>query len=281
MRRQPGFTFIEAMVVLVLSGVIMAALHRTIVVQERVSRRQQAVMTTQRTNWLALELLTTGLRELSTRRGDLLMASRDSLRFRAYRDFGLVCGTSASDDAVDVVLMGESSFAARDTIVVYVDGDSLSSADDDWHTTEIGRVESLPSCDGLPLTGTLLEDEALARLHVQGAPLGDIYAGAPVRSYRSVTYGRFTVDGDWVAGRREQDDATVAVVAPLARPAERALRFRYYDSDGDEFTSMPLSAIERDSVARIGIMVRGRTPSGAPDASSGDSLVTEVFVRGT
>lgn len=272
--RRPGFTVLEALLVIVLSGVVLAAVYRTLVMQQVSYREQKARIDSRQTTRTALTLLSTELREVSATGGDLLAAADHSLTFRAFRKMGVVCDV-ADGSALRIWEIGEP-FEEGDSLLVFMDDDTLTMDDDAWirgaitaPVTEIATPG--PDCTGWDATADVM---ALAAPDVA---LPEVRKGAPVRAYRSMTYGLYEIDGSWVLGRKWLDDAVVVLVGPLLGPEEDGLRFRYYDGNGAAVTPSSAGALER--IERVEILVRGRS-SGTGTTAAADSLMAQVHFRG-
>lgn len=280
MRQKAGFTFVELLVVLLIGVIILGAVYQTLIGQSRANRHLGAMVTTQQTNRLTLEVLASELREISTRGGDLAMASPDSLRFRAFRNAGIICSFNKPENRAWVVVLGPARFAREDSIAIFADREELISSDDVWFATEISQTQSTLGCSA---NNNILPLHHLRQwVQVPGGVLADVHVGALIRTFAHVTYGHYQVDGQWVLGRRERDAAgdlvTHPLIGPLAPPAEQGLVFRYFDADGQEIT--PTTAAQRAQVAMVELVVRGSTPGAATRPAFTDSLVTRVHLRG-
>jgi prepilin-type N-terminal cleavage/methylation domain-containing protein len=271
-KRAPGFSLIELMMVVVITAVIMTAVVQSLMSQQRGYRQQTAVVNARQSSRVVLDVLALELRELSTSMGgtiggDLLMASPDSIRFRAFRKVGLVCEVDHSG-TLKVEELGDLAFANGDGILVFEEEAGA------WALGEVHGADS-EAC------GTLE-----ARKLTVGSLAGPgVLTGAPVRAFEELGYGIFEIDGQWMLGRRGTNGVIVPLVGPLVGPQVPAdkggLHFQYFDDSGNPLTGNPLSAANRDLVARIEITVRalGR---GAPNATGVhvDSLGLQVYLRG-
>jgi len=282
MERRAGFTLVELMIVLVIGLAVLAAAGDTLVRQERAYSYLRAVAGTQEDTRAGVDLLAAELREISPGGGDLIMATPDSLRFRALRTFGLVCSTDKNNKRFTVAQRGADPFASGDSIAVYVDGDSLKAADDAWQTTALSGTSSLAVCTttlGVSL-GTLLPGSNLVQITVVGAGLrwDSIYPGAPIRAYEQLTYRVADVDGEPTLVRVRTD-----TISPLIGPltATNGLRLRYFDGQGTELTSFPLDATARESVRRIRMELRAERRAGQPAGSYVGMLMTDIHTRGS
>lgn len=280
--RRDGFTFVELLLVLVLGLLLLGGAYSTLVRQEQAYGQLRAMAATQQDARTGLELLTAELREVSASGGDLLMATPDSLRFRALRKFGLVCDTDKNNKRLLVAQLGADPFVAGDSIVVYVDQDSLMARDDIWQREQLSSVSASSGCSttlGAALP-SLLPEATLRVLTLQGPGLrfDSVYPGAPVRGFQRLAYGMATVDGEAMLVMR-RGGTTVPLLGPLA--AGDGLVFRYYDGLGNELTSFPLSAFARQSVRRIRVEMRAARVANSRTGLHEDSLFTDIFTRGS
>lgn len=279
---RPGFTFIELLMVVVLGFMVLAAAYGTLVRQEQAYGQVRAMVGTQDDARMGIELLSAELREVSPEGGDLLMAAADAIGFRALRKFGLVCTTDKLNKRLVVARLGVDPFRAGDSVVVYVDGDTLMAADDSWARDVVTGVASPSLCTttlGLGLSA-LLPDASLATLSLHGAGLkyDSIFPGAPVRSFEALTYRTGTWDGDPMLVV-ERNGTMQPLVGPLT--ATDGVRFRYFDGQGNELTGLPLGATDRERVRRVRVEVRATRHAGSRVGMHQDSLITDIYTRGS
>ncbi|MBI4544079.1 MAG: hypothetical protein HY703_02660 [Gemmatimonadetes bacterium] len=272
--KRSGLTLVEMLIVLVLGFITLSAVTETLLVQERGYRQLGAMVTTQQTTRGALATLAAELREVSARGGDLVLATPDSVTLRAYRRLGFVCNPDAPGKRMDVWQLGEP-FAVGDSITVFADGDTLSSADDTWRFMKIAAVEAV-ACD------VTWPGATPRRLRVTSLDSVKVYAvrrGAMGRGFTRLTYGHYQIDGQWVLGRHGPGEAPVALLGPLASPAEGGLAFAFYDAAGAQIS--PGDAAGRASVVRLEIKVRGAIPGASllDGEAYVDSLVTQLYLR--
>lgn len=277
-----GFTLVELTVVVVISSIALVAIYQTLITQERTFRYQSAAIETQGSTRMALQVLASELREASASAGltpattggsDLLMTARDSIRFRAFRKVGITCAFDRALGTVDVWVPG-SSFEARDRLLIFQEGDSITDDDDRWASV------SLPGVSGAT-------NEAACRAEwnaypVQGltgllATTATMERGALIRSFEILSFGAMRYDGEWVLGRINDDGTRVPLVGPLLSPDSGGIRFRYFTSTGTELT--PTTEAQRAQVARVRITVRALSRGGI-DGPYVDSLTTNVYLRG-
>ncbi|NIQ56242.1 MAG: hypothetical protein GWN02_18920 [Gemmatimonadetes bacterium] len=269
---------------LILGLVLMAGAYGVLIRQDRAYSELRAATATQQDSRTGIDLLTGELREISSAGGDLVMATRDSIRFRALRKFGTVCQTDNSNKKMMVVQTGIEPFAAGDSIAVYVDRDTLMAEDDLWQQEVVNTVSTSTACTttlGAALA-SLLPGSPLIELRFTGIALkyDSIYPGAPIRSYEVLTYRAADWNGDWLLVRDHVESGsrvTVPLLGPIADP--RGFVLRYFDGTGTELTAFPLSAADRAAVRRIQVWILAERPAGHA-GDHGDGLLTDIHLRG-
>jgi hypothetical protein len=249
------------LVVVVVAGLLMAAVFQTVIVQQRSYRQQYSITNARHVSRTTLDLLAVELRELSAASGDLLMASENSLRFRSYRKVGIVCAVPVP--AVDRLLVqefGESVFVGGDAVLVY------QEEDDDWIEA---AIESAASAT------TTCPDGSEARELTLNADVSTVRTGAPVRGYQIAAYGLEFIDGKWALARQDDAGTPVSLVEPLASEEDGGLRFRYYD----DANTNPITLTD---VRRIEVIVRGmsRGTGSVGQLEYLDSLSLQINLRG-
>jgi prepilin-type N-terminal cleavage/methylation domain-containing protein len=269
-RYSPGFSLVELLVVIVITGILMTAVTQTLITQQRGYSQQTAVVNARQSSRTVLDLLAVELRELSATDGDLLMADEDSLRFRAFRKLGTICGIDLGGGTIKLVEIGDVAFQSLDQLLVY------HEEDDGWVATQAQNATDVDDCNG--------DEERDRQMTIGSLAITGASLGAPVRGFEEYSYGLLDLEDQWVLGRTDADGNVTALVGPLASPGESGLesglRFVYYDQDG-ETLSAPLNPAARAQVARIKVTVRGKG-LGAATASGEylDLLSMQVYLRG-
>lgn len=231
-RRRHGFTLVELLVVVVLGAVIVTAVYRTLLAQEQTYRVSGAMIQDQETLRTALGILETELREAGSTGGasrggsDILVAERDSVRFRAQRKFGVICYPHPSERWAYVAAVGEP-FTPGDSLLIHV------AAHDRW---EPAVVESQLSVDASNCSGLAelleLSGHRVQRVKFAGHTLEGAEPGSAVRSVQTLTYGLYQFpDRGWGLGRHGPGERPKYVVGELAPPGE-GLVLRYLGPDG-------------------------------------------------
>ncbi|HUF12906.1 MAG TPA: prepilin-type N-terminal cleavage/methylation domain-containing protein [Longimicrobiales bacterium] len=282
---ESGFTLVELTIVVVISTIALIAIYQTLLTQERSYRYQTAAIDTQGSTRVALQLMASELRELSASAGaepaltggsDLLVAMRDSIRFRAFRKIGIVCTVHDASDELDVWVPG-TAFAVGDVLALFQERDPNTDDDDTWATglvlSGVGTATNADQCRNE------WSDYPLQKLAgLPGDTLALMERGALVRSYVTLTYGAYQWDGEWVLGRRETDGSIVPLVGPLLPPRNGGIVFRYFGLNNQELT--PSTEAERALVSRVEVTVRAMSRGGPDHTSYVDSLGTNVYLRG-
>ncbi|MBW3553321.1 MAG: prepilin-type N-terminal cleavage/methylation domain-containing protein [Gemmatimonadetes bacterium] len=275
-----GFTFVELLLVLVLGTMLLGAVYETLSRQEEAYGLFNAVAGTQQDTRMGMDVLAAELREVSAGGGDLIMATQDSLKIRGLRQFGLICATDKNNKRFTVANLGAGGFVVGDSVLIYVDQDSLKAADDTWQRDVLSAVGTTTCTTTLGLSlGSLLPGGTLQQLTVPGAGLrfDSIFPGAPIRSFETVTYRVGTTDGEPFLQRVVSGTAT-PLFGPV--PATGGFRIEYFDTAGTQLTTFPLSAADRAIVQRIRLELHARRRAGGPGSTYTDSLVSDIYLRG-
>lgn len=277
---QAGFTLVELTVVVVISSLALLAIYETLITQERTYRYQTAAISAQGTTRMGLSLLAAEMREISASAGasanmsgsDLLAASRDSVRFRAFRKVGIVCSFNRLLGTMDVWVRG-TPFVRGDRLLIFQEGDSITDEDDRWATADLLGVGNAVNA------GCATEWPADTTQGFQGllAVTDAVERGALVRSFERLTYGAYQHNGEWVLGRRNTDNQVVPLVGPILNPSQGGVRFQFFDVNDNEIT--PTTDAERARVSRIQVTVRALSRGGI-HGEYVDSLATNVYLRG-
>lgn len=280
--RRGGFTLVELMIVLTLGVLVLGAAIGMLVQQEEAYGQMRAMAATQEDTRIGGELLSGELREISAGGGDLLWATSDSIRVRALRKFGIVCDIDKTGKRLIVAQQGVDPFTAEDSVVIYVDQDTLKATDDIWQREYVTGVSSSATCvtPMAPTLLALLPDADYVSLTLQGSGLkfDSVFPGAPVRQYETVTYAAGSWDGQRMLVAVDDKGRVSPLLGPLTD--SDALVFRYLDGEGDELTSVPLDAGDRASVRRIRIAMRAQRWTSARTGMHRDSVITDIFLRG-
>ena len=269
-----GTTLVEVMVVLVLIGVVGAAIGRTLVRQQRFYRGTSELLHAREGVRDAMELLSTDIRGMSVADTVRLLAD-SAIEFFANVGSSVVCQQLGS---AAVGLPGVSSgrgnvltafTTAPDTGDIAVFHKDSIDGGSEWErhridgfgpralaatcpaSTDLGR-----NPDSGAQTGFLLQLSTPPGVHVR--------AGAPVRFLRRGRYSLYhSSDGDWYLGYRRCNAVGASRCGPIQPlsgpyrdyspdPQRTGLRFEYFDRSGRRLASdeSPLGLARIDVTAR-------------------------------
>lgn len=276
-----GFTLVELLIVAVLGGIVLGAAYQSLVTQERASRTTSEVIRSHDALRSAVGILEAELREVATRGGDtigvsdILVATADSIQFRAQRTLAFVCEVLPSDRRLTV--WSPSAFdpvADGNPVLIFEAGDPDLGTFDRWLPARSQSVAgSTAACASSP-TGTAEQRVNLVEI-TGGGDIGSNYLarvqeGAPVRVLETVTYGLYAFDGGWGLGRRGSDGLDEIIVG-LDEPGV-GLNFTYLDANRDTITADP---VDPRDIATIHVTASSEPRAGA-DALQ---LTSSVFLR--
>ena len=274
--RREGFTLVETLIVVVLGAVVMGTIYQMIVIQEKTTRQQYAVVQTNENTQMALAVITNDLKEISARDGDVVAAESTSIQFRALRKAGVVCNRP-SNSQIDVWELG-APFASSDSLLVFNEGPNANSANDDSWTRAVvtgTATVAVAACAANPLGANSTQ-----RLTVAGNPFTNVAAGGLVRSFIPTRYRLVDVSGRGEL-RRTESGVETAIIENLTSMSQGGLRLRYFDSTGVQIPNSSLTA-RRTEIMRIQVKVAGEQVGHATATAKRyrDSLVTQVYLRG-
>ena len=274
-----GFTLIEIVVALVISGVLAGVIFQLVRGQERFVSVQGAREEVQQNGRAALELISAELRGANAEGID--SAGADYVRFRIPRTWGLVCGNGGAAGTLVVVFPGAELTAFRGGAGV---GDSLAVRDS---TPGLARRWSFaPVTDATPAGGSgaaqcpgLTPDAGRVQVRtLTSVPAAvPVQLGEPAYLYDVVAYdvGESNVPGSWV--RRTDAGTPQPLAGPLGTdPIGPVFRLRYFNATGGEILQ-PIGAAARATIASIQVRVTTVSRSSNPRQEFSDS--TRVNLR--
>lgn len=262
MLTRKGFTLVEALIALVLAGVVFGVALQAVMRQQRGGARIAPAAAVQMQLSGAALVTPLELAQLETASDDITPGafSDTALQLRAPLAFGISCATEAGGatlvpaDRTRLPLQGSSGRPRT--------GDSLwwlLPGRSDWRSAPIASVrDTAAGCSWLPASsvGTTL------RLGVSVPET--IPAGIPLRVTRPLRYAFYRAADGWQLGLREWSGSSGRFPAPqpLAGPFTRTggalSAFRYFDSTGAVVD--PSSAGAAARVARVRIVLASRSP---------------------
>jgi prepilin-type N-terminal cleavage/methylation domain-containing protein len=276
-----GFTLIELMIAIVLTGIILGSVYQTLGNNQRFYRSTSQILDVQQGIRAVAQLLPSELREVDAVAGDILAMGPDSITIKALRNTYFICSTpnAAAGTFVvrnDMVYGYRSVDVTRDRALVFRDGNTQIMSDDTWQDFAISSFTPGATCtDGSGAGATMTVTGAISKLD-------SVSVGSPVRTYERVTY-RLYVDsaGTGWLGVRNYVNGAWGSVSPIAGPlrSDNGISLSYYDSTG-AVTATPTS------VAQIRLLVRGLStaPIEVPGRRANlqqyqDSLTVRVALR--
>lgn len=279
--RRRGVSLAELLVALVLLALLGTAAMRTTITLGRQGvavAEHAAVQGGVRTGMI---LARAELRELGRDEAgaDLLRIHPDSVTFRAARGFGVTCAVFASQvrvrDAPPVPFSRLRAVApGRDSLLLFVDGDSTTAADDRWIALPVLAVGSA-SCGGAPALAVQTADLAAA---LPSGSLTDVVVGGPVRTFEVVRLAEYASGGQRWLGLASLSGGES--VQPVAGPLDGdGLTLEYLDAAGAAVAD-PL-AVRSIRLTLVGSGER-QVPAGwtgAARAVIAETVSTQVFLR--
>ncbi len=241
-----GFTLVEVLVAMTLTGIVVAGTLRALSAQKKFYARQARILDARHAMRASATILASELRDASATGGDLYAIAPDSVVVRSTVGFAVACGVSEGSSQLSLTeVSGHFSLANADSALVFVEN-TIDNGDDAWRAVHVtGLSTSGPACawgDAAEMVAT-----------VNGS-LSGVWNGAPIRLFQPFVYGLYQeTDGRYWLGRREHAAANyVPVAGPLATADSGGLVLTYYDAVGAPTTN-------RLNVARIDIQVRAPT----------------------
>lgn len=221
-----GFTLIELLVGLVLLGMAGAVMVRAAL---RMERGTGALLESTQLHGsfdATLDFLDADLADIGTDSlgADLVQISPDSLTWRATRGVGLACriGLSGIWLLQDRWVAARLPQAGRDSLLLFVDGDSLPYASGGWQAFPVLGV-SAGSCGSAPALRVASSIDSTL------AGRTDLPALLPVRSFEVMQARLYQSAGRWWFGVRSVSAGEV--IQPLAGPyTPGGVRLNYADS---------------------------------------------------
>lgn len=268
--QQSGVTLVELLVVSVLTGIVLAGVYQTLMVQEKSYEAAGLLIHDRETLRTALGILESELSEVSTIGGasighsDILVATSDSITFRAPRKTGFFCKLDRGDRWA-ITWSVSDDFETGDRILLFVDNDSILYTDDRWDTTTITNASSTTDSDC-----STLWDQPLQYLKLDHQDMTGVQPFAPIRAYEQVTYSlRQLPSGRWALARRTQGDATPDYLVDGLAPPGQGLRFGYLTAGGFATTNPT-------QIAEIRITVRTDPQTNAVQPAE---MATNLYLR--
>ncbi|NIR42605.1 MAG: type II secretion system protein [Gemmatimonadetes bacterium] len=264
--RSRGFTLIEVLVAMTLTGIVVAGTLRALSAQKRFYARQARILDARHAMRASTIILASEFREVSAASGDFYFLASDSVGFRSTVGFGIACAIDAGNGVLSLShVSGHFRTEAGDSVLVYVEN-SRDEGDDSWRATGVVSIST---------TGPSCAQGETARRHVTvSGSVAGVWVGAPVRLFRPYVYALFEMEGRWWLGRRNRAAAGgyVPVAGPLAPPVDDGLDLVFFDT----LTRTP--TWDPSIVGRIEINVRAPTYRSQSDPAYRD-MSTSTYLR--
>lgn len=274
--RRPGFTLVEVMIALVITGVIGAAVTSVFLTQAQFYDRQEKVQSARGVSRAAMNILTSELRMVERVNG-VVEATPNRVVLRVPYVMGVACGVSGSSLVVrymptdTLVLRRDTVFSGHawlgtDSVYNYIDNASIMP------TLDSGAgVCTTASISNIPGGGTLTV--AMANANLVPVP-------TPVMLYQRVTYefrNSAAVPGRRALWRKtDRNGRDEELVAPFANTA----RFRFYVNDAPTPVDSPPVTGSLNQLTGVQIIMDGL--SERPNANGTHMTVplsTSIFFR--
>lgn len=284
-RNRGGFTLIELMVALVISGIIATIIFQLLASQSRFARTETAREEVQQNARATLDLITNELRAVGV--AGIAMASPDSIRFRMPRAWGVVCKSEPGRIIVAFPPDSESASTAGAEVQLGVPATGLVYTAKD--ETAADFTGALAECNGTTETGQpdpLLKatsaDDSPARIFAAaGLPQLTVAPESPAVEVYLSDEIRYWVDapsnfpGKWVF--RAVASNPLSEVKPFAGPIvePNGLHFEYLDANGAVIAS-PNSQLELIRSVRVSVATRS---SANVAGSAAETVSTVVYLR--
>ncbi len=276
-RGRSGFTLIELMIAIVLTGIVLGAMYRVLNGNQRFYRAQGEITELQQNLRAVGLILPAEFRELAASEGDIVSMSETEIVIRAMRSFTALC---APPGASTVIVRNSLTYGyrsidnTRDSLLVFADGDPDITSDDRWFIYYPLSSTGANCTDGYAGTQYTLTGNAAAI-----AGLVSVFTGAPVRSFERVRYRVYDDGGQYWLGVETLVSGVYSTISPVAGPLVGAngISFAYYDAAG-------VVTATTTSVASIQITARGKTGNqintpGRPTGFYYDSIVVRTALR--
>ena len=282
MSRRRGFTLIELMIALLLMTLVGTVIFKLLNSTQRVSTAQTERMMLQSSIRTGALVVPAELRELSTSTGgqtDLIQIAADSLTYRAARGVGFTCAVTSTQ--LKILNTSALPFNAlrditpgRDSLLLYVERDPASAADDRWVRLPISSVAAT-TCGSEPAIAVNTPNFINS---LPDSQLSSVAVGGPVRTFEVMRLKSYASGGQqWVGAESlSGGDAVQPILGPIT-PA--GFQLEYLTGDGT-VTNVP-AAVRVIRVQVIGLTERAVAQGGNSGANVilQDTLVTRVLLR--
>ena len=277
--RNRGFTLVEMMVYIVLSGILMGSVYQLLVAQGRAYGKQRELMDVHSSIRSAAALLAWEIRQTSAADGDIYAIGANSITLRSMQGSGTVCKRHPLLPKLGIRGAGDEITAtADDSALVFFVGGS-GGADDSWNILRITAVAPTMAGVGVCAWGgapPVFPDFVVTVAPTIPADTAGLSVGSQFRAFRRVEYGIYLDAGRWWLGRKVGGAVTYEkLTGPLLPQGAGGLVFTYADANG-------VPTVDPAQVATIDFIIRAESyvrPAGQVYYQT-DSLATRISIRG-
>ena len=276
--RNRGFTLVEMMLYLVLSGLLLGGIYALLLGQGRAYGKQRELMDVHSSIRAAAALLAWEIRQVSAADGDLYAIGANSITLRSVQGTGVVCKKHPVLPRFGIKgEPGDMTATVDDSALVFSAG--LPGAGDDvWKVLRITAV-NVPGTIAVGTCAYLAAGMPEVSVTVTAAAPIDtagIAVGALFRAFRRVEYGIYLDGGRWWLGRKVGGAVTYEkVTGPLLPQGSGGLVFTYANANG-------VPTVDPTQVATVDFVIRAESyvrPAGQANYQA-DSLATRIATRG-
>jgi hypothetical protein len=220
---------------------------------------------------------------------DLRAIGPDSITYRAMRGLGFTC--QVLPGTADVVVNNQPNdirqwqayraITTTDSLLLYVENDPTTSADDMWVTVGLTTAPVAQNCPG-GLAGIRFRIGVPAALGITAAQVlaaTNTYAGGPVRAFELMQVRTFTSNGKTWLGMRARPTTAGTPLEPVVGPLAGAtgLAFRFLNANNAVTTvANNVRSVELTLLPMSDEMVRTTGPTAKIDTLT---MTTRVALR--
>lgn len=274
LRGRAGFTFVELLIAVLLSAIVIGGLFQLVFTQNVVYARQQGLADSRQSLRAAGTLLSWELRHLAAAGGDIYAIGSDSISVRSYEANAVICRKRVLNAQYGLhSISGE--IEAGDSAMVYI-VNSNRTADDTWRAWALnqvtapgllGMLTTCPSWRGVPTIEMAVQASFASTADTAGLRIGSV-----MRVFQRRTYRMIQQDGQWWLAVRDGNGSYQLLTGPLR--ASNGLELRYLDAAGAQ-TTVPANVRAIEFTLRSESQMN-RTVDDAPE----ENVVMRVQLRG-
>ena len=292
LRRRGGFTLVELLVALVISGFIIATVFQILTSQSRVVAVQGAREEAQQNVRGALEIVSSELRSAIPQ--GILAAGAQSITFMQPRAWGLVCGSSGANtvDAVFPATQALDAFAVGSTSGVMINAGTSGAPD--WKPRTLATWAAVTGVEELgegeegecAAAGGMGASGGVESVQITAAGIDTLaMRRREIVLYSLTHYDVQQVDGEWWLRRSNGWDGAGFTQHPLAGPLEAEdgtpeLDFIYFSGTPPAQVSAPgTSANLLSAVRMVQISLKTQSQQSVNGHRQKDSSAVTVTLR--